>query len=246
MKWQVLMLVVTTFMQPTIAVADDFGEGLRTRSDPVAARVQFSLAADRFDRHWQQSPSASLAVNRGRAHYLTGDLPGAMRAFQDGLALAPTDVKLQQSLVACRAVVAYPPGLQPEPLTGWRHRVSALDLLMATSLSAIFVTVGLARRLTVRDGWAIPLVVVGLGGWLAIGTLSVVIHQENQREQEQPVVILAKDAVLRTGNGATFLPRLDTPLPRGAEVRKRLERGGWVQVELVGDIVGWLPMDAIR
>ena len=244
--WLRFWIGTALLIVPTLAHGGEFEQGLQSLHDPAMARQQFSHAAVQFDNRWQQSPSASLAVNRGRAYYLAGDLPGAIRAFHDGLALAPTDVKLQQSLVACRAVVAYPPGLQPEPLTSWRYRVSPLDLLMASLLSAIFVTVGLARRLTTRDGWAIPLAVVGLVGWLAIGTLSVVIHQENQREQEQLVVILAKDAVLRTGNGPTFLPRVDVPLPRGAEVRQRLERGGWVQVELVGDIVGWLPMDAIR
>ena len=246
MKWLRFWISTALLVIPTLAHGGEFEAGLQNLHDPTTARQQFLQAAVQFDQQWQQSPSVALALNRGRAHYLAGDLPDAIRAFHDGLALAPTDVKLQQSLVACRMVVAYPPGLQPEPLTGWRHRVSPFDLLMASLLSVISVTVGLARRLTVRDGWAIPVAVMGLVGWIAIGTLSMVIHQENQREHEQPVVILAKETVLRTGNGATFLPRLDTPLPRGAEVRKRLERGGWVQVELVGDIVGWVPMDAIR
>ena len=246
MKWLRFWIGTALLTVPILAHGGEFEQGLQSLHDPAMARQQFSQAAVQFDNLWQQSPSASLAVNRGRAHYLAGDLPGAIRAFHDGLVLAPTDVKLQQSLVACRMVVAYPSGLQPEPLAGWRHRVSPLDLLLASLLSAIFVTVGLARRLTIRDGWAMPIAVVGLAGWVAIGTLSVAIHQENKRGHEQPVVILAKQTVLRTGNGATFLPRLDAPLPLGAEVRKRLERGGWVQVELVGDTVGWIPMNAIR
>jgi hypothetical protein len=54
------------------------------------------------------------------------------------------------------------------------------------------------------------------------------------------VLVLTADEVLRTGNGPSYPARLDAPLPRGAEVRERARRGGWVQVELTGGAVGWV------
>jgi len=51
--------------------------------------------------------------------------------------------------------------------------------------------------------------------------------------------------MLRTGNGTEYPPRLDVALPRGAEVRRLFERGGWYQVELSGGPVGWLPREAV-
>ena len=48
---------------------------------------------------------------------------------------------------------------------------------------------------------------------------------------------------LRTGNGVSYPSRLT--LPAGAEVRERHRRGGWVQVELPGGGVGWVPASAL-
>ena len=38
---------------------------------------------------------------------------------------------------------------------------------------------------------------------------------------------------------------LNAPLPAGAEVRELSRRGGWVQVELPGGAVGWLPLSVL-
>ena len=66
-----------------------------------------------------------------------------------------------------------------------------------------------------------------------------------QRDDATPVVVLARSELLRTGNGSEYPPRLDVPLPRGAEVRRLFERAGWYQVQLSGGPVGWLPRDAV-
>ena len=34
-------------------------------------------------------------------------------------------------------------------------------------------------------------------------------------------------------------------LPRGAEVRELARRGGWMQVEIPGGAVGWVPLAAV-
>jgi hypothetical protein len=92
--------------------------------------------------------------------------------------------------------------------------------------------------------------------WLWLGVIAVVIlivpavgsgveWLRRQRDETTPVVILARSEMLRTGNGTEYPPRLDVALPRGAEVRRLFERGGWYQVELSGGPVGWLPHDAL-
>jgi hypothetical protein len=57
-----------------------------------------------------------------------------------------------------------------------------------------------------------------------------------------PVVVLSEDNVLlRRGNGLSYPARYDTPLPRGAEARLLFVRGNWLQIELAGGEVGWVP-----
>jgi hypothetical protein len=56
------------------------------------------------------------------------------------------------------------------------------------------------------------------------------------------VVVIAADGVLlRKGNGPSFPPRFDTPLNRGVEASLLYRRGDWLQIELSGGEVGWVP-----
>jgi hypothetical protein len=219
-----------------------FEQALTVRSDAVTARSLFAKAAGEFDFEWEVYRTPAWALNRGRAHFLAGNLPQAIRAFRDGLDLYPWDADLQRALAAARAAVAYPAEsdpaerVRPDPPTSLRHRVSPWDLFLAASAFALLLTIGLARRLTARDGWSTPLAAVGLLGLLVVAAAGIYIAAD----PPGPVLVLTADEVLRTGNGPSFPARTDAPLPRGAEVRELARRGGWVQVELPGGAVGWV------
>ena len=59
-------------------------------------------------------------------------------------------------------------------------------------------------------------------------------------------MVIARDGVLlRRGNGEVFPTRYETPVNRGVEGRLRFERGGWVQIELSGGEIGWVPGDSV-
>ena len=45
----------------------------------------------------------------------------------------------------------------------------------------------------------------------------------------------------RKGDGLAFPPRYGAPLNRGVEARLLFERGDWLQIELSGGEVGWVP-----
>ena len=220
-----------------------FLQGVEARDDAATARRHFAWAANWYDQMWTGGVRTdAVALNRGRAHFLAGNLPQAIRAFRDGLDLYPWDADLQRALTAARAPVAYPTEsdpaerVRPDPPNSLRHRISPWDLFLAASAFALVLTIGLARRLTARDGWATPLAVAGLLGLVAVAAAG--IHIATARPE--PVLVLTADEVLRTGNGTAFPARLDAPLPRGAEVRELARRGGWVQVELPGGAVGWV------
>jgi hypothetical protein len=223
---------------------DSFLRGVERRHDTQLARPEFREAAEDYGLF---IPSPHVALNRGRAHYLADELPQAIRAFRDGLELAPWDADLQRGLAVCRAKVAYPTEatpaerVRPDPVASLRNRVAPTDLLVVTAVCSLLLTVGLARRFTTEDSWSTPVAAAGLVGLLLALAMGIVIDQQNRAEREHPVLVVTADTVLRTGNGFSFPARADAPLPRGAEVRELGRRGGWVQVELPGGAVGWLP-----
>jgi len=55
------------------------------------------------------------------------------------------------------------------------------------------------------------------------------------------VVITADGVPLREGNGVAYPARYDAPLNRGVEARLLFVRGDWLQIELAGGEVGWVP-----
>lgn len=229
-----------------------FQEGTKLRGDAAAAREHFILAALHYQGAWDAGHrTPAWALNRGRAHFLAGNLPGAVRAFRDGLAHAPWDADLQAGLAHCRTRVAYPTPaepaerVRPDPLTALRHRVSPADLFVAAAVGSLLVTAGLATRLTTRPGWSTPVTAVGAVVVLAVAAVAVKLELDAAADHESPVRVVAADTVLRSGNGTTFDARLPSPLPRGAEVRELRRRGGWVQVGLPGGAVGWLPEAAV-
>src|SRR5262245_53517010 len=102
-----LLVVATAAPGQTLTVFRETGDTMfrvaaDARDDAQAARTSFGLAAklydDAFDGWEPSHRSPAVALMRGRAHFLAGDLPQAIRAFRDGLALAPWDADLQRGL----------------------------------------------------------------------------------------------------------------------------------------------------
>jgi len=222
---------------------------------------QTTLAKREFDRAAQQYSSLRAPVARrpgglpslewtlGHVYYLSGDFPRAIAAYRRGLRLDPGSAGLETALAYARSRVEYPPSpaadlMHPERgfWPGW------LDLhrLWLVAFAAYMVAcVAVTRwRMTRRRLWfwlAIAIALIALVPTIGSG----VEWLRRQRDDAAPVVVLSRSEMLRTGNGTDYTPRLDVALPRGAEVRRLFERGGWYQVELSGGPVGWLPREAV-
>lgn len=218
-----------------------FRRGVASRNDSVEARRCFAKAADGFDL---ATPESALA--KARAYVLAGQTPQALAAIHAGLALAPYHRELQGDLRAIRETVRYSdssdPALRvrPDELHSLGHRVSPWERFAIVSFSGALAALGFAKRYTTRPPWANAAIGVGVIG-LAL-TIGLSIFME--RNASPPLIILANATALRAGNGESYPAKL-AELPRGAEVRERGRRGGWVRVELAGGATGWLPESAI-
>ena len=93
-----------------------------------------------------------------------------------------------------------------------------------------------------RRTWLLGVVV--LAGALSAASFGRFVLEQRHRldDANHPLVVIAKDLVeLRSGNGNAYPPRYEWRLRRGMEVRCLYERSGWLQIELNGGQVGWIP-----
>ncbi|MDB5307338.1 MAG: hypothetical protein JWO38_1540 [Gemmataceae bacterium] len=229
-----------------------FDEGVELRGDGGKARTAFARAAAAYDELWKQGyHNPALALNRARAHRLAGDLPGSIAAFHAGLAAARYDRTLQAALDDARAAVSYPldgelaTQCRPRPAGGIGARMSPAEAYLAAGLLWLMVCLGVARFVMTRAPWWL----IFAGAWLvSLAVLGGLWWQDWRRqtaEESRPLVVVKNEVILRKGNGESYPPRLEPKLPEGAEARELTRRGGWVQVELGGGAVGWLPEGAV-
>jgi len=229
-----------------------FQEGVRLRQARDQAQPHFRNAAGYFEELRRRGiGNADLYRNLGNAYLLAGDLPRAILSCQRGLRLAPNDLGLRESLAEARERVNYPasgdlgrPRSDDRP--PWVPHIGSRWLLSAAVIFYALGCLALTRwRMVLRERlFFISLLALSLAGVLS-GWL--VLRAGELREREaHPLVVIARDGVLlRRGNGAVFPPRYDTPVNRGVEGRLLFERGGWVQIELSGGEIGWVPHEAV-
>jgi hypothetical protein len=230
----------------------EFQEGVHLRQARDQARPHFRNAAGYFDELRQRGVhNPALYRNLGNAYLLADDLPHAILSYHRGLYLAPNDLDLRESLAEARQRVVYPQSgdlgrPQSDDRLPWLPHLHSNWLMFTAVIVYVLGCVGLTRWRMVRrerllvGGLLALLLASALSGWLMVRA-----HEQNERE-EHPLVVIARDGVLlRRGNGVVFPPRYDTPVNRGVEGRLRFERGGWVQIELSGGEIGWVPRAAV-
>lgn len=226
-------------------------EALAARGRPDAG-AHFRRLAQTYETLRRRGiENADLERSLGNAYFCAGDVPQAILAYRRGLMLAPGDRGLNQALAFARAHVARdvpnPFGRPPDPLwpagLPWPegrglHWVGMVLYGLAWILSAWWWTAGGRGRAVASAGaWGAALLVMAC-------LVRQVLWSQRDR-QEPPAVILQEGTLLRKGNGLAYPVAYVTPLPRGTEVRQRFVRGAWVQIELTGGEIGWVPQAAL-
>jgi len=227
-----------------------FRAGLDCRDDHARARSSFLQAAEFYEelrRHG--ADNAALCGNLGNAYVLGGDLPRAILAYRRGLRIAPSNRRLQEGLAFARSQVVYPPGstLGRPPVDQrppWLPRVPSIWYLAVAFVTYVVGCAAIARWWMTRR-----VRLLGLSGAaIVVALLSVAsLLAEEWRDADlanRPVVVIADDGVLlRAGNGLRYPLRSEIPLNRGVEARRLYVRGDWLQLELSGGEVGWVPRE---
>jgi hypothetical protein len=252
--WVVIVaLGQTAEIQEVLGVQILFERGLNDRlagRSPEAAAA-FRQVAERLDGGLRSGifrPSPVAYHWTGNSWFLAGDLPRAIVSYRRGLVVNPADERLLTALAYAREQVQYPPSpemarlLRPE--REWWPPWLSLRSFGGYAFGLYFVgcLAAMRSRMTRRRRWLVIVgAVLALAAVPAVG--SGVEWWRERRDVAEPVVAAVRDVPLRAGNGSDYPAKLD--LPRGCEVRRLFERGGWYQVETGGGAVGWVPADAV-
>jgi hypothetical protein len=227
-----------------------FAAGVASRDNGDAARARFAEAARLFDSVWASGfHNPALAKNRARSHRLAGNLPAAVAALHEGLAIARYDRELQVELEDARGAVEYAhadlaTACRPPGPRGIGTRVSPLEAFLIMGGLWFGACFAIARFAMTRvPGWMIA----SIGCASALALLATVWLLDQRRESDanaRPRVIVNRLQSLKGGNGETWPDRLKWKLPAGAEARELSRRGGWIQIELANGTAGWIPEPA--
>lgn len=236
-----------------LAAADAaFAEGVSFKGDSEKARPAFAQAAERYDVLWNQGfRTPELALNRSRAHRLAGNLPRAIAALHDGLAVARYARPLQVELEDARAAVAFPldgelaAQCRPQPHRGVSTRMSPAEAWLVAGGLWLLACAAVARFVMTQNAVWLAFAASGVCALGTLGWLWLQDGRDRARNEALPLVIVSEDTTLRRGNAGSYPARLDAVLPRGVEARELSRRGGWVQVQLPGGAVGWLPQGTV-
>jgi hypothetical protein len=162
----------------------------------------------------------------------------ADQALQEGLALAREEVARKAA-----GGLGRPPSNDRPP---WLPRVgfSLWSFILCLGAYAAGWLL-LARWAMVRRS---ELFAAGLTALLLACTVTALLGLATfyeQRANAGTLVVIARDDLpLRLGNGESYRSRFAENLPRGAEARLLFQRGDWLQIELSGSEVGWVPLSA--
>jgi hypothetical protein len=229
----------------------DFADGVANRANDLQARHYFWRAARNYGIALRERENPDLWLNDANSLVLAGNMPRAILAYRRGLNLDPDCADLRQGLEYARSRVDFAGDerakLTPRPESfGWLRsplRRFGLFALAATSAIGWF---SLTRWRMTRSRSALFVAVGFLALAVALAAGRLLDAEARRQAAHEPLAITVREVVLRQGDGPSFAPRRDSPLPAGVELTVRIDRGRWVQVELADGTLGWLPTDSIE
>ena len=220
-----------------------FQQGLDA-TDTARAQGYYQQAIDAYTALLDAGArNAKLYYNVGNAHMLRHDFGRAILNYRRGLQLEPGNPRLQANLRYARSqrldqLEANAQQAFLSRLFFWQDDLSLpTQVALAIALFWLVWASALAHRFWRRDAWL----------WFAVGaacaTLLVaasawMIHTQNTATQHG--VIVADEAPVRKGNGASYALQFPHPLHSGAEFTVLERRGDWLYIQLNNGANGWI------
>lgn len=193
---------------------------------------------------------AALHYNLGNAYYKRGEVGHAIASFRRALKRSPRDRSIRTNLEQARSHVRdadlvpleLPVFLRP---LQWVYSRLSLDEWTAVGLLMFVLTLGLltaghwttaASRLRRRAAMVTAVLAV-------LGFLSAGIHYTREQGQTRAIVV-AEEVEVRSGPGVSY--NLTFKIHEGLEVLVSDRREDWAQIDLGGELVGWVSWSEIE
>lgn len=219
------------------------GVGL-LHQEPDHALEAFRQARDTFQAVVDGgTENGKLYYNLGNAHLRLAEIGKAIANYRRAQRLIPGDPQLRNNLAFARSLCR-----DKIPVSGERTFVQTVFFLhyslplrtrmtIALMVYGFFWLLMIVRLLTrrVRLGY---LTLVSLVVWAGLGVSIALSGLKGEGWTEG--VLIAKDVVVRKGNGESYDAQFAQPLHEGVEFTVIEERGSWVHIELPDGNRGWV------
>lgn len=224
-------------------------------NDSAESKEAFAEAAHKYQLLVDagiQNPR--LYFNLGNAYLESGASGRAIANYRRALALDSTNRAAQKNLAFAEAALAAntKDANSPERTAAawmvvandWLNRFVSPRTVFVVATSAWFafwIALGL-RLVELQFSWKTAAVAT-----LAIAVLAATSFTLSHRSLEHAsAVVVATDAELRVGDGASFPAAGGAKLAEGESVDFLRQRGEWVQIRTPGGTSGWLPETAVE
>jgi len=187
--------------------------------------------------------NAKLYYNLGNAHLLRHDFGRAILNYRRGLQLEPGNPRLQANLRYARSqrldqIETSPQQAFMSRLFFWQDDLSLqTQVIFAIALFWLAWAGALAHRFWRRSTWLWLTAGAAFATLLFAGS-AWMLHTQNTVAQHG--VIVADEAPVRKGNGASYALQFPHPLHSGAEFSVIEHRGSWLHIQLDNGANGWI------
>ncbi|WP_089936083.1 SH3 domain-containing protein [Candidatus Entotheonella palauensis] len=259
--WRFYSILIALLLSPAALLAEPVNlapEALQARLEQ--ANQAFQQALDTTDTesaqgYYQQAidaytqlidagvHNAKLYYNLGNAHILRNDFGRAILNYRRGLQLEPGNSRLQANLRYARSqrLDQIETSAQQAFMSRLFFWQNDLNLQTQVIIAVVFFWLAwagaLAHRFWRRGSWPWLTGGAAFAALLFAGS-AWMIHTQNTATQHG--VIVAEEAPVRKGNGASYALQFPRPLHSGAEFTVIERRGSWLHIRLENGANGWI------
>jgi tetratricopeptide (TPR) repeat protein len=253
-------LIVLLFASFTLAAesANPASEALQTYLEQANQAFQQALDTpdtDKAQGYYQQAieaytqmfnagvKNAKLYYNLGNAHLLRNDFGRAILYYRRGLQLEPGNPRLQANLRYARSqrrdqIETSAQQAFMSRLFFWQDDLTLnTQVILAIALFWLAWASALLHRFWRRGTWLWLTAGASFATVLFAGS-AWMLHTQNTATQHG--VVVAEEAPVRKGNGASYALQFPHPLHSGAEFTVLEHRGSWLYIQLGNGDNGWI------